>query len=405
MAPWNSFAPLAGVLVTALLAAGCRDFVAPERDRPDLSAFSVGDGTAAVTGVGAIGQSLALPTMNRQEFDFDVPGTTGARFFFRDYSVVRTSPSLLGSMTVDPADGATGITSFAQTSARCITFGGIGRVDTGDLFAFSVMACDNGSPGAGLDFLSMSVPDINYDKANKLTDGEITTSGLTKGDVRVTTVSTGSDLDPDGYTLTLDNAMSQAIGPNGTVEFSALAERTYTIELGGLAANCTATGTNPQTVTVVAGSVASTTFDVTCSATTPGGTRVTGRGVIGDGPALPKMDRFELDFDVTSDLSGRVLLTDYRIIRGDGEVAQMTVDPATDPATSITSFTRTSPACVSFGGIGRLNDGGSLYAFFIDACDNASPGAGADTFSINLPDRPYSKSGTLTEGDIAISTF
>jgi hypothetical protein len=115
------------------------------------------------------------------------------------------------------------------------------------------------------------------------------------------------------------------------------------------------------------------------------------------------MDRFALDFDVTSDLAGRVLLTDYSITRGDGSPASMTVD-ATDPETFISSFSRTSATCVAFGGVGRLNDRALLYTFFIDVCDNASPGAGSDTFQVNLPDRPYTKSGTLTEGDIAISS-
>jgi hypothetical protein len=343
--------------------------------------------------------------MDRQEFDFDVTGAPGGRLFVRDYGVVRPNGSV-GSMTADAAvDPATEISSFALTSARCVTFGGIGRVDTGDLFEFSVQACDNGNPGAGVDFVRITVPAIGYNTADTLTEGEITLTGGTKGDLDVTTVTTGSDLDPDGYTVTVDSTTSQAVGTNATVRFSALAEGSYTVRLTGVAANCAVSDSNSRTVALVAGGVASTTFDVTCTATTPGGTRATGRGVIGDGLALPKMDRFELDFDVTSDLSGRVVVTDYSIMRSDGSAARMTVDPATDPETSITSFTRTSATCVSFGGVGRINDNARLYDFFVDACDNASPGAAADTFTITLPKRPYSKSGTLTEGDIAISTF
>jgi hypothetical protein len=343
--------------------------------------------------------------MDRQEFDFDVTGTPGGRLFMRDFRAVRADGSI-GSLTADPAsDQATVINAFVQTSATCVSFSGIGRLDTDALVDFSVDACDNASPGAGEDFFGISVPDIGYSESGVITEGEIALSGGTNGDLDVTTVTTGSDLDADGYTVTVDRTTSQSIGTNGTVHFVSLPEGDHRVELSGLASNCTPSGANPRTVTVVGGSVASTTFDVTCTATIPAGTRVNGRGALGDGLAVPTMNRFEFDFDVTSALSGRVLVTDYSIVRGDGSPARMTVDPA-DPGTGITSFSRTSTACVRFGGVGRLNEGGgSRYAFFIDACDNASPGRGADTFSITLPDRPYSKSGTLTEGDIAISTF
>jgi len=395
---------LSGLLAVAVFTGGCRDAVAPEQPGLDVSVSAASTPTA-VRGLGAIGDGLAVPFMDRQEFDFDVSAAPGSRLFVRDYRVVRMNGSV-ASLTADAAvDPATGISTVEQTSARCVTFGGTGRLDTGDLFEFSVEACDNGTPGADVDFVRISVPAISYNAADPLSEGEITLSDATKGDLDVTTVSKGLDIDPDGYSVTIEGSTSQAIGTDETVRVHALVQGSYAVQLSGVAANCAVSNANPRTVTVVAGAVASTTFEVTCTATTPGGTRVTGRGVIGDGLALPTMDRFELDFDVTSALDGRVLVTDYRIVRGDGEVGTMTVDHARDPATGVTSFSRSSATCVRFGGIGRLNDraGGSLYDFVIDACDNASPGAGADTFSLTLPQRPYSKSGTLTQGDIAIS--
>ena len=401
----NRLAPVAALAAATLLAVGCRDSVAPVRHGPEVPAFSYGGTPPAVTGLGAIGHRLALPVMNRQEFDFNVTGTPGGRFFIRDYSVVRTNGSL-GSLTADAAaDAATGISSFTETSAACVTFVGIGRLDTGDLVDFSVDACDNGSAGAGVDFFRLSVPAIAYSKSDTLTEGEITLSGATKGDLDVTTVTRGSDLDPDGYTVTVNSTTSQAIGTNATVRFGALAEGSYTVELGGVAANCAVSGENPRTVTVVAGGVASTRFDVSCTATTTVVVRVRGLGALGSGPALPGMDRLEFDFEATSAPGGRAVVNDYSIMRDDFSAGRLTVDPATDPETGVTSFGRTSATCVRFGGVGRINDNDRLYDFFIDACDNASRGAGADTFTITLPKRPYSKSGTLTEGDIAITTF
>ncbi|HXF95931.1 MAG TPA: hypothetical protein VNI61_07485 [Gemmatimonadales bacterium] len=405
MCRWHTFVP--GLLATGVIAVGCRDSLAPDRADLRSPALAAAAAPPTATGLGGIGNALALPGLNRQEFDFAVSGAPDGRFFIRDYSTLHTTTSLLATMTADSkADPATGITSFAQTSARCVSFGGIGRVDTGDRFAFSVDACDHGSPGAGLDWFSISVPAIGYHRAAKLTDGDITLTGLTLGDIHVTAYTTGTDLDADGYAVTLNTGTSRSIGTHATVQFDTLPEGTYTVALGGLARNCVVSGANPRTLTVVGGRVSTTTFDVACADTTPGTTRATGLGVIGDDPPLPKMNRFELDFEATSELTGRVRVTDYAIVRGDGEPASMIVDPAADPATGIEWFTRASAACVSFGGVGRLNDGvGSLYRFVVEACDRAAPGAGADTFSINLPDRPYAKSGTLSQGDIAITTF
>ena len=400
----EGFGFLPGLLAATLLAVGCRDSLSPERHGLDGPAFSHGSTHTAVTGLGAIGSGLAIPYMDRQEFDFNATDTPDGRLFFRDFRAVRADGSVASLTANQAVDAATGISYFSQTSAACATFGGIGRVDTGELVDFSVDACDNGSPGTGVDIFGISVPVRAYSLSRTLTEGEITLSGRTKGDLDVRTATTGSDLDPDGYTVTVDSTTSQAIGVNATVRFSALAEGSHTVKLSGVAANCTLSGANPRTVTVVAGSVVSTRFDVSCPAAASV-MHVTGLGTIGDGLPLPHMDRVEFDFEATSGLSGRVAVTDYRVVRSDGvSVGRMTVDAATDPQTGITSFSQPSATCVTFGGIGRL-DTGELYQFFIDACDNASPGVGADTITITLPDRPYSKGGTLTEGDIAISTF
>lgn len=394
---------VAALAAMTALTLGCGEPTRPPEGDIGAPAFSVTAEPLEATGDGGIGSSVALPGSNRQEFDFFVTTPPGGRFFFRDYGVLRTSPGLVATMTVDPADPATAITQFEQTSALCVTIWGIGRVDTGDLFSFMATGCDNGTPGAAWDYFKFSVSEIGYSKAALLTDGEITITGETMGDLQVTTVTTGNDLDSDGYTVTV-GAASQAIGTNTTVEFNGVLEGTYLVDLSGLAANCAVSGSNPQTVTITAGAVSSASFDVTCTAASTGQTVATGQGVIGTGPALPEADRFELDFEVNSDLTGRLLFTDWSVTRSDGSAATMTVDAAADPATFISSFSRTSATCVAFGGVGRLNDGGSLHRFFVDACDNANPGAGADTFSVDLPDRPYSKSGTLNEGDIAIST-
>ena len=48
------------------------------------------------------------------------------------------------------------------------------------------------------------------------------------------------------------------------------------------------------------------------------------------------------------------------------------------------------------------------FVFYADACDNANPGSGFDTFTITLPDidglgKSWRVSGTIGGGDIALS--
>jgi hypothetical protein len=98
----------------------------------------------------------------------------------------------------------------------------------------------------------------------------VTTLALRKappptGNLTATTTTTGSDLDADGYTVTVDGTQSSAIGINGSAPFTGLAAGDHSVQLSGLAANCTVTGANPQTVNVPAGATATAPFTVTCT--------------------------------------------------------------------------------------------------------------------------------------------
>src|SRR5207253_806495 len=89
------------------------------------------------------------------------------------------------------------------------------------------------------------------------------------GNLTVTTSTTGSNLDPDGYTATVDGGASQAIGTNGSVTFSGLSAASHTVVLSGVASNCSVTGGMSRTVSVPAGGTASTSFSVSCTAPPP----------------------------------------------------------------------------------------------------------------------------------------
>ncbi|HYL56915.1 MAG TPA: hypothetical protein VEU73_15190 [Gemmatimonadales bacterium] len=110
----------------------------------------------------------------------------------------------------------------------------------------------------------------------------------TTGNLTVTTSTTGSNLDPDGYTATVDGAASQPITDNGTVTFSGLAAGSHTVALSGIAGNCSVSGSNPQTVTVPSGGTASASFAISCAATSSNGsltvtTSTTGSNLDPDG--------------------------------------------------------------------------------------------------------------------------
>jgi len=94
------------------------------------------------------------------------------------------------------------------------------------------------------------------------------TCSATTGNLTVSTSTTGSNLDPDGYTVTVDGGESQTVASNGSVTFTGLSAGSHSVQLTGVAGNCTVSGANPQTVNVPSGGTASTTFTVTCSATT-----------------------------------------------------------------------------------------------------------------------------------------
>jgi hypothetical protein len=92
--------------------------------------------------------------------------------------------------------------------------------------------------------------------------------GPLTGSLAVTTTTSGTNTDGDGYTVQIDSEQPAAIGSSGTVEFSDLTVGDHTLLLAGLASNCTVTGENPRTVIIIADETTPASFEVTCSAVT-----------------------------------------------------------------------------------------------------------------------------------------
>ena len=226
------------------------------------------------------------------------------------------------------------------------------------------------------------------------------------GSVTVSTSTTGSNLDPDGYTVTIDGSFSQPIATNGSVTFTG-PSGDHSLALSGVASNCTVGGANPRTVTVPAGGTTTTTFSVTCAATGGGGGNgeVIGQGQIGNGSPTPGSDATTFDFDVRGDLTGRFTATDYADMHG-STPASLTTDPVADPATSFTAYRNSSSACsdpthgVEVDAVGR-EDTGTLVSYTLTVCDNGPAGSGSDFFQLFIPSQGFGLSGPVTSGDIS----
>lgn len=87
---------------------------------------------------------------------------------------------------------------------------------------------------------------------------------ITEGTLEVSTETSGSDMDSDGNTVTLDGEEDTAIESSGTISVSDLSEGEYVVGLTGVSDNCSVVGENPRTVTITAEETTSTTFSVSC---------------------------------------------------------------------------------------------------------------------------------------------
>jgi hypothetical protein len=88
---------------------------------------------------------------------------------------------------------------------------------------------------------------------------------LLTGTIVVSTNTSGTSIDPDGYVATLDESRQQAIDVNGSVTFSWLRVGGYDVTLEGVASNCSVAASHPGAFVLFADSAVHTQFDVTCS--------------------------------------------------------------------------------------------------------------------------------------------
>jgi hypothetical protein len=89
--------------------------------------------------------------------------------------------------------------------------------------------------------------------------------GGRSGSVDVMVTTTGVDIDPDGYTISLD-AVQRSVPVNGSVSFTGLLAGIYGVSITDVAANCSVANSTSRTAPVVIGPPVEIGFDVTCQA-------------------------------------------------------------------------------------------------------------------------------------------
>ena len=90
-------------------------------------------------------------------------------------------------------------------------------------------------------------------------------NGNSRGDLRVTFTTTGTNLDPNGYDVSIDLATPVTIGSNGSYLFEGLLSGPHQMAISGFAANCDLAGDNPRTVGVVTNQETQVAVSVTCT--------------------------------------------------------------------------------------------------------------------------------------------
>jgi len=110
------------------------------------------------------------------------------------------------------------------------------------------------------------------------------TSSAGSGTLRITAFTSGSELDPDGYTVTLDGSSFWSLSRGGSLTLDGVPAGNHLVALSGVAANCTVQGENPRVVSIQAGTTSTAAFDIICNAPQPstGAIRIT---TVTTGPA------------------------------------------------------------------------------------------------------------------------
>lgn len=93
----------------------------------------------------------------------------------------------------------------------------------------------------------------------------------TNGTILIGALTSGQDLDGNGYLVSVDGGQGTAIGLLDTVFVTSLDPTTHVVTLSGIAENCTPEGNNPRSAAVIPGDTVSVVFEINCELIDGGG--------------------------------------------------------------------------------------------------------------------------------------
>ncbi len=139
--------------------------------------------------------------------------------------------------------------------------------------------------------------------------------------LRITTVTSGVEVDPDGYSISIDGQAAQTIGVNTSLTINQIADGPHTVELSDIAGNCAVGGQNPQSVNVASGLTANSEFEVTCTAGTGSIQVATTTSTVGGGEIDPDGYSIAIDGQPAQAIGANASLTLDGIAEGTHLVA------------------------------------------------------------------------------------
>jgi hypothetical protein len=204
-------------------------------------------------------------------FNSSAAGAHPATWLASVFSLNEAPTGTTGNLTV--STNTTGSNLDADGYTVTVDGGANQAIGTNGSVTFTGLAAGSHSVVVSGVAGNCTVSGVNTQTVNVPAGGTATATfavscSATTGNLTVSTSTSGSNLDPDGYTVTVDGGAQQAIGINASVTFTGLSAGSHSVVLSGVASNCTVSGGNTQTVNVPAGGTASTTFTVSCAATT-----------------------------------------------------------------------------------------------------------------------------------------
>jgi hypothetical protein len=120
----------------------------------------------------------------------------------------------------------------------------------------------SGGPSRQVAVTTGSITDVRFVVTCSQTGGG-------SGSIVVTAQTTGSDIDPDGYTILVNGDALASVPASGQQTIPGLTPGDYVVQLDGVAGNCQIDGTNGRRVTVLDGQSSPVNYSITCDALPP----------------------------------------------------------------------------------------------------------------------------------------